>query len=64
TPENMVGVQGALTFNFENGQRHTLRPGHYLHYQAGMIHWGQCEHAEDCLFYVFNDLPYDIHVVE
>lgn len=63
TPENMVGVQGALTFNFENGQRHTLRPGEYLHYQAGMIHWGGCEPGEDCLFYVFNDQPYDIHVV-
>ena len=63
TPENMVSVRGALAFNFENGQRHTLRPGDYLHYQAGMIHWGQCEQAEDCLFYVFNDQSYDIHVI-
>lgn len=64
TPENMIGVRGALTFNFENGQRHTLRPGETLHYQAGMIHWGQCEQGEDCLFYVFNDQPYDIHFVQ
>ncbi len=62
TAENMVSVRGALTFNFENGQSHTLRPGEYLHYQAGMIHWGQCEQSEDCLFYVFNDQPYDIHL--
>jgi quercetin dioxygenase-like cupin family protein len=64
TPENMVAVRGSLTFNFETGQRHTLRPGEYLHYQAGMIHWGQCEPEEDCLFYVFNDQPYDIHVLQ
>lgn len=63
TPENMVGVRGALTFNFESGQRHTLRAGETLHYQSGMIHWGQCEQAEDCVFYVFNDRPYDIHLV-
>ena len=64
TPENMVSVRGALTFNFETGQHHTLRPGQTLHYQAGMIHWGQCEAGEDCLFYVFNDRPYDIHLVQ
>lgn len=64
TAENMVSVRGALTFNFETGQRHTLRPGEYLHYPAGMIHWGQCEQFEDCLFYVFNDLPYDIHLAQ
>ncbi len=64
TAENMVSVRGALTFNFETGQRHTLRPGEYLHYPAGMIHWGQCEQFEDCLFYVFNDQPYDIHLAQ
>ena len=60
----MVGVRGAITFNFESGQRHTLRPGETLHYQAGMVHWGQCEQGGDCLFYVFNDQPYDIHLVQ
>lgn len=63
TPENMVGVRGALTFNFETGQRHTLRTGEYLHYQEGMVHWGQCEPKEECVFYVFNDKPYDFHLV-
>jgi quercetin dioxygenase-like cupin family protein len=62
TPENMVAVRGALTFNFETGQRHTLRPGEYLRYQEGMIHWGQCEPKEDCVFYVYNEQPYDIHL--
>ena len=62
TPENMVTIHGALTFNFETGQKHTLRAGEHLRYQAGMIHGGQCELGEDCLFYVFNDLPYDFNL--
>ena len=64
TPENMVTVRGALTFNFETGETVTLRPGEHLAYQAGMIHGGQCEPGEDCLFYVFNDLPYDFHAAD
>lgn len=64
TPENMVGIRGTLTFNFETGEQHALGAGDFLNYQTGMIHWGQCEAGEDCVFYAFNDLPYDIHVVE
>lgn len=29
-----------------------------------MIHWGQCEADADCLFYVFNDQPYDFNLAE
>jgi len=61
TPENMVMVKGALTFDFETGENHTLTPGEHLRYPAGMIHWGRCEPGADCLFYVFNDQPYDFH---
>jgi len=64
TPENMVGITGALTFHFETGETHALTPGDFLNYQAGMTHWGQCEAGEDCVFYAFNDLPYAIHMVE
>jgi len=64
TPENMVAIRGRLTFNFESGQKHTLVPGEHLRYQAGMIHWGQCEADADCLFYVFNDRPYDFNLAE
>lgn len=64
TSENMVMIEGALTFNFEMGQPHTLAAGEHLRYQAGMIHWGQCEPSADCLYYVFNDQPYDFHLAE
>ncbi len=64
TPENMVTIRGALTFNFETGQTVTLRAGEHLRYQPGMIHWGQCEAGADCLFYVFNDQPYDFNLAQ
>ena len=64
TPESMVPIQGALTFNFELGDPVTIRAGEHLRYQAGMIHWGQCEPGEDCLYYVFNDQPYDFHAAQ
>lgn len=64
TPENMVPVEGRLTFNFETGESHTLIPGEHYRYEAGMIHWGRCEPGADCLFYVFNDQPYDFHAAE
>jgi len=64
TPENMVGIRGTLTFNFETGEQHALRAGDFLNYQTGMIHWGQCEAGEDCVFYAFNDLPYDFNNAE
>ncbi len=59
TPENVVGIRGTLTFNFETGERYALRAGDFLNYQTGMIHWGQCEAGEDCVFYAFNNLPYN-----
>ena len=63
TPENITGIRGRLVFHFETGDTRTLRAGDYLSYQAGMIHGGFCMTGEDCLYYVFNDLPYDIHLV-
>lgn len=64
TPENAVVITGALTFNFETGQRHTLTPGQYLRFEAGMIHWGQCEPGEDCLYYIYDDEPYAFILAE
>jgi len=67
TPENIVGIRGTLTFNFETGERYALRAGDFINYQTGMIHWGQCETSEagaDCVFYAFNDLPYDFNIAE
>jgi quercetin dioxygenase-like cupin family protein len=64
TPENFMGLQGALVFEFETGDMYTLRRGDFLHYQAGMTHGGYCAEGKDCLYYVFNPLPYDVHLVE
>jgi len=62
--ENYMGVQGKLEFNLETGETVALARGDFLHYQGGMIHWGQCAEGEDCVYYVYNDLPYDIVLVE
>jgi len=64
TPENFMGIQGELVFEFETGQRYTLRRGDFLQYQAGMIHEGVCAEGEDCVYYVLNPEPYDIHLVD
>ena len=63
TPENMVGIRGQLVFRFETGDTRTLRAGDFLTYPAGMIHGGVCQPGADCLYYAFNDKPYDIHLV-
>ena len=62
--ENYMGVQGELVFNLETGERVSLARGDFLHYQGGMVHWGRCAEGEDCVYYVYNDLPYDIFIVE
>lgn len=58
--ENYIGVAGQLEFNLETGENVTLARGDYLHYQGGVVHWGQCVGSENCVYYVYNDLPYDI----
>lgn len=62
--ENYMGVQGRLNFKLETGETATLARGDFLHYQGGMVHWGQCAEGEDCVYYVYNNLPYDIVLVE
>ena len=62
--ENYIGVTGQLEFNLETGENIILRHGDYLHYQGGMVHWGQCIAGEDCVYYVYNDQPYNIILVE
>lgn len=64
TPENAVAIRGAITFNFETGEQHTLKPGEYLRFEAGMIHWGQCEPGEDCLYYIYDEQPYAFILAE
>ena len=62
TPENMVGIRGQLVFRFETGDTRTLRAGDFLTYPSGMIHGGVCQPGADCLYYAFNDEPYDIYL--
>ena len=65
--ENYVGLKGMIVFYLEQQEKTNkviLSHGDYLHYQGGLIHWGQCVSSEDCMYYVFNDSSYDITLVD
>jgi quercetin dioxygenase-like cupin family protein len=64
SPDNYIGLQGELLFNLETGDTFTLGQGDFLAYPGGMIHSGACGENSDCIYYVFNNLPYDIHLVQ
>lgn len=64
SPEHLFVVQGTLVMNLENGERHDVGARGYLYNPGGMIHWGHCAPAEPCVYFVYDDKPYDIHLVE
>ena len=64
SPEHLFVVQGKLIMNLENGERHEVGPRGFLYNPGGMIHWGNCAHGQPCVYYVYDDKPYDIHLVE
>lgn len=64
SPEHIVGIKGRLVINLENGDTFTVGSGEFLYNLGGMIHWGHCSEEEPCLYYVYDDKPYDIYLVE
>jgi hypothetical protein len=36
----------------------------FLFNPGAMIHWGNCGEMQTCVYYVYDDKPYDIHLVE
>lgn len=63
SPEHFVTIRGTLVINLENGDRFSLGPQSFLYNPGGMVHWGHCTDAEACVYYVYDDKPYDIHLV-
>lgn len=64
SPEHLFVVQGTLVMNLENGERHEVGARSFLYNPGGMIHWGNCAQGEPCVYYVYDDKAYDIHLVE
>ena len=64
SPEHIVGIKGRLVINLENGSTYTVGSGSFLYNPGGMIHWGHCSNEESCLYYVYDDKPYDIYLAE
>lgn len=62
--EHILVMQGELDMNLENGARYRVGPRAFLYNPGGMIHWGQCAAGEACVYYVYDDQPYDIHLVQ
>ena len=64
SPERVLVIQGTLVMNLENGERHRVGPRDYLYNPGGMVHWGECAQGADCVYYVHDEKPYDIHLVQ
>ena len=62
--EHVVVLQGRLSMNLENGERYSVGPGAFLYNPGGMIHWGDCAPGAACVYYVYDDQPYDVHLVD
>lgn len=64
SPEHILVVQGELNMSLANGERYSIGPRMFLYNPSGMIHWGNCGAKEACVYYVYDDQPYDVHLVE
>jgi len=62
--ERLVGIQGTVTINLEDGTVATISPGAFVFLPGGMVHWGGCTNEGPCLFYLYNDMPTDTHLVK
>ncbi|WP_405160009.1 cupin domain-containing protein [Nocardia sp. NBC_01499] len=61
SPEHVVGVSGTIEWNVEGSGAHQVGAGDYLYYPGHAVHWGKCASTTDCVYYVLDDQPYDIH---
>jgi len=64
SPEHVVGIAGIMVWHLENGRTYRIGAGDFLYYPSKMVHWGKCSAGSDCVFHVYDDLPYDFHVVK
>ncbi|MGW9208958.1 cupin domain-containing protein [Embleya sp. NPDC055664] len=61
SPEHVVGVSGTVLWNVEGHKRYRVGAGDFLSYPSKAVHWGQCAPGADCVYYVYDELPYDFH---
>ncbi|MGC0417057.1 cupin domain-containing protein [Embleya sp. AB8] len=61
SPEHVVGVSGTVLWNVEGHKRYRVGAGDFLDYPGKAVHWGQCAPGADCVYYVYDELPYDFH---
>ncbi|MEV5570180.1 cupin domain-containing protein [Spirillospora sp. NPDC052269] len=61
SPEHVVGISGKLAWNVQDGPHARIGQGDFLYYPSKAVHWGQCLKGADCVYKVYDDLPYDFH---
>lgn len=59
SPEHVVGIAGIMQYVI-NGTTYHVGPGDFLYYPGRTVHSGICSSGADCIFHVYDDLPYDI----
>ncbi|MEV0233930.1 cupin domain-containing protein [Nonomuraea sp. NPDC050786] len=62
SPEHVVGVKGTMLWHVQgHKQTYQVGAGDFLYYPGKAVHWGRCAPGADCVYYVFDELPYDFH---
>nr|WP_169806747.1 cupin domain-containing protein [Actinomadura macra] len=61
SPEHVVGVKGTMLWNIKGHKTYKVGAGDFLYYPGKAVHWGQCAPGADCVYYVYDELPYDFH---
>ncbi|RFU40437.1 cupin domain-containing protein [Actinomadura logoneensis] len=61
SPEHVLGISGRLSWNVKGGPHARIGQGDFLYYPSKAVHWGKCLDGADCVYKVYDDLPYDFH---
>ncbi|MGK5550539.1 cupin domain-containing protein [Actinomadura kijaniata] len=61
SPEHVVGVSGTMLWHVKGHRTYKVGRGDFLYYPSKAVHWGSCAKGADCVYYVRDDQPYDIH---
>lgn len=62
--EHLLGVIGDTPMFFEDGTRHSIKPGQYIYIPNGLIHSAYCTSAGPCQFLLYTDKGSDFNVVD
>lgn len=64
SPEHVVGVSGTMLWNVKGHKTYRVGAGDFLYYPSKAVHSGRCAPGADCVYYVYDSEPYDIHPAE